>query len=385
MKSNQEQPLPQNGSEEIPSRHARVQQTKNSRKWFKRKNKSKVSEGTKVPSEEQLLEPTVQQSVQQAELQPAQQSIQQAVQQSIQQLTAEAAPTIEELREGSPKPVAATTPLAPHYDERAFFEALQAVQEQAGALAVAQPPLRLPERSGLTRLQGWLLAGLAFSVVANLGSAYLVYKYRHLVQAQSATLAQQDQNATAGVQPVPDLQPDQVPAIKQEVAWTQAQLDILPREERTRLEGLLSAVKKPDDFKNGSFNFLFVAGVNEFQLTQGGGVLISSFVSNGYRKGYTPKMIKVTVYEGNQVVLAGTSQDKSTPWAPNDIYLTQYAFTANDIRDPQALDRLAKNPAQQSKLRFEARITFDQDKPGGEKEELWELMNTHTEVPVTKK
>ncbi|WP_146200976.1 hypothetical protein [Tumebacillus permanentifrigoris] len=294
------------------------------------------------------------------------------------------------------------TPLEPKPNELVFYQTLQAVQEQATALAVAHPavPVTVNTRKGLPR---WVWMVLAGSLVINLGAGYLVYKYRKdnatpaakpaatpavTPAAQAAAVAAlTPQQQEALKQLAAQQAADTVPIVRQEVAWSLEQKEALSKGERTRIESVLSTVKKPDDFKNGSFNFVFVTGVNQVQAVHGGGAIVSAFVSNGYLKGYSPKLIKLNVYYGAQLILSGAYNEKLSQWAPNDVYMIQFAFTPNDIRDAAVLDKVSKSPTEQTKLRFEARIAFDQasNKPGAEKEEKWELMNTHTDVPVIKK
>lgn len=294
------------------------------------------------------------------------------------------------------------TPLEPKPDEIAFYQALQSVQEQASALAVAHPavPALVKTRKALPR---WLWLVLAVSLVINLGAGYLVYKYRQSNKATAAKPAETTPApAAAAAAAVAALTPEQqealnqlaaqqaadtVPIVKQEVSWSLEQKEALSKGERTRIEAMLSGVKKPEDFKNGSFNFVFVTGVNQVQAVHSGGAILSAFVSNGYLKGYSPKLIKLNVYYGAQLILSSTYAEKLSQWAPGDVYMIEFTFTPNDIRDASILDKLSKSSTEQTKLRFEARIAFDQasNKPGAEKEEKWELMNTHTDVPVIKK
>jgi hypothetical protein len=294
-------------------------------------------------------------------------------------------------------------PLEPKPNELAFYAALNTVQEQASALAVVSSQVSAPAQPR-KRLPRWVWLALAGSLVVNLGAGYLVYKYRKDNQSAAAKPAAAPAATTAAGTPTTTANltaaqqealkqlaaqqaADTVPVVKQEVAWSLEQKEALSKGERTRIESVLSTVKKPDDFKNGSFNFVFVTGLNQIQALHGGGATVSAFVSNGYLKGFSPKLIKLNVYYGAQLVLSGTYPETRGQWAPNDVYMIAFDFTPNDIRDAAVLDKLSKSPTEQTKLRFEARIAFDQasNKPGGEKEEKWELMNTHTDVPVIKK
>ncbi|MBL0386114.1 hypothetical protein JJB07_05550 [Tumebacillus sp. ITR2] len=284
------------------------------------------------------------------------------------------------------------TPLEPKPDAEAFLQLAQAVQEQAGALAMANSYDTL--RGNKPKVPRWLLLVVAASLLGNLGGGYLVYKYRNIAISKPAVapveeaqtepaLTEEQQKMLAQMQE--QAQEETVPPVKQVVAWTTEQAEVLPKTERTRIESVLGTIKKQEDFQNGSFNFVFVSGLNQITAMHGGGAVVSAFVNNGYLKSFTPKQIKLTVSYGNQIVLAGTYAQKMPQWAPSDVYLLECAFTADDVRDASILDRLSKSPAEQSKLKFEARIAFDKESkvPGGGPEELWELMNTHLDVPPT--
>jgi hypothetical protein len=263
--------------------------------------------------------------------------------------------------------------------EKAFYEALQTVREQASASATPGSPVL----QGYQVRRPWyqsrvmLAALLAFSIIGNLGQGLLMYKLLRMYDAEKNRHQAPQEAKVNKVQSEPE-----VSEVRQAIAWSDAQRDVLPRDVRSRLEERLSKLVTPDLFAGGSFNFVHVVGLNQFALTHQGGVALSAFFQNGFLRSYEPTAMRVTLSYDGRVVLEKTLNRKFGEWVPGEVYLIDLEIGPDDVRDAKLLQALLANKEEQAKMKFEVAVAyyrFLMVKPEY-KEEVWAPLKTRTLV-----
>lgn len=266
----------------------------------------------------------------------------------------------------------------PHKEEEreaAFYEALQTYREQAAGTALAETlvePLheeeeRLERRGRFSRR---LIVGLlACSLLINLGQGILVYKLIQNGIEKDNTFATPQPTPVTTPKPVPD-----VVRIVQPIHWTPQQLSGISKDRRTTMEETFTLLYNNQRFAKGNLNMLYVSGLNSFVVHHDGSLGVSVFLHNGFLKNFTPKAATVSIYYQNRLMVSGTFEKKIPQLMAGEIYLVDLLFKADDIRDPDTVDKLALAQGELAKMRFDVRISYDNFITKDLVEEVWMIL-----------
>jgi hypothetical protein len=267
-----------------------------------------------------------------------------------------------------------------------FFEALRAVDEQAGSLAMPVPGERWTPRSSRSsgkaaasrgKAPRWMLFLLGASLFANVGLGALF-------------LLQQKEDAAEPAPPqaveVPQEQPKKAEVVPmflpKSVVWNERQIKNLPEDERRTIESQLAAMPTGQYFISGFFNMVFVPGVSKFELAEDGTVTVQMFLHNGFLRKFTPKRIALCAYYYEGVVFNGTIEGPLDEWLPGEVRMVEMTFTPDEVKDPKLVKNLIQYKSEQNKLSIQARFAVDEPHVMNPlvTEEVWMFFNTHTAV-----
>lgn len=272
--------------------------------------------------------------------------------------------------------------------EAGFFEALQAVEEQAGGLSLPVDGERLTPRSvrtqalkkqaaGAWKLPKWVLALIGASLLGNIGLVALYVLKQDAPPAKVADPAVQEEAEE------PPKKPEAVTTfLPKTVVWNKTQLKELTEAERREVESQLAAMPTGRYFISGFFNLVFIPGVSKLEMDEEGAVKVQMFLHNGFLRNFTPKRIAVSAYYYEGVIFNGTVEGPLDEWLPGEVRMLEMTFSPDEVKDPKMVKNLIEYKAEQNMLSIQARFAVDEPNVMNPlvTEPVWMFFNTHTAV-----
>ncbi|TCP53863.1 hypothetical protein EV586_105208 [Tumebacillus sp. BK434] len=272
--------------------------------------------------------------------------------------------------------------------EAGFFEALQAVEEQAGALSLPTDAERLAPRSIRAqvvkkhsagwKLPRWLLMLIGASLLGNIGLGAMYFLKQGAAPAPVEQPPVVSEDAEEPAKPA-----DAVTTfLPKTVVWNKKQLEELSEKERRDVESHLAAMPTGRYFVSGFFNLLFIPGDSKLQMDDTGAVSVKMFLYNGYLRNFTPKRIVLSAYYYEGVVFNGTIEGPLDEWLPGEVRMLEMRFAPDEVKDPKLVKKLIEYKAEQDKLSIQARFVVDEPNLMNPlvAEPVWMFFNTHTAV-----
>ncbi|ASS74407.1 hypothetical protein CIG75_05010 [Tumebacillus algifaecis] len=272
-------------------------------------------------------------------------------------------------------------------NEAGFFEALQAVDEQAGALSLDTPgerwtPQNTKSSANKKRAPFWVLILVGASLLGNLGFGAMFLMNRQTEPAPSAEPITKPQPQSEQPEQS-EQQKIEVPTtsfIPKSVVWNKKQLETLSDAKRREVESQLAQLPTGRYFVSGFFNLLFVPGVSEMEIDADGKLKVRMFVHNGYLRNFTLKRIAISAYYHESVVFNGTLNGPLDEWLPGEVRMLEMVFSPDEMKDMKLMKNLVEYKDEQQKLLFQARFAIDEPNLMSPlvSEPVWMYFNAHT-------